>query len=257
MDRNLSIWGLRTLGAVFVAAAAATAFVSSSGWVRWLVVAIFVVAGAVCFIGAEVHKKRLATEIRDSAPRLVVEDRPNRVVNLNPRLDEVTSFFSTDIVVTAVSGTGTPVDGRERIHVVQLNVSNTPVLRKSKEKAEGVYLSIRYLRDEVTLHTLNGRWSTDDQNLHRESAQRASQKIIDPNGNPEVCDIACKFLDDDQCYAIDDTLRFHPGGWRQYPLGTGPVEVELTANQSGYDPVVTRWLLTHDGPGGEPHLEPL
>jgi hypothetical protein len=136
-------------------------------------------------------------------------------------------------------------------------VTNEPINKKSKQKAENVTLSIRYLRDGEEIMTRDGRWSGDSQLNPFEWSQRASERTIAPNLNPERFDVAIKYPEDDQCFAMDDTVRFHQDDWRKYPLGNGPVEIEVTARQSGEEPVVTRWRLTHGGPGGSLHLDSL
>jgi hypothetical protein len=255
-DRSTAIWNLRA-GALLLVLAEIPLIVIKrpTGTTHGLEIALIV--GAVIVVAwGQVHQRKMANERRGSTPRLIVKDPLIHEWNLNPRL-ESPGFFSSDMVVTVVSGTGTPDDGREKIQVAHLHLSNEPKAKKSKEKAEDVNLSIRYSREDSELLTLNGRWSTDDQRLPFELTQRASERTLAPNGNPERCDIAYKYVDDDECFAIDDTVRFHPNDWRKYPLGNGPVDVEVTARQSGEEPVVTRWRLTHDGPGGSLHLNSL
>ena len=197
---------------------------------------IALVVGAVALIvWGQVHQRRMAREERDSAPRLVVGGVLVKEWPLNPRLDA--QGFTTGDVLTMASGIDMAghTDERERIHAAHLHVTNEPKNKKSKQMAENVTLSIRYLRDgEEIVPPLNGRWSGDDQLSPFEWTQRASERSISTNNrNPERLDVAIKYPADNECCAMDDTVRFNAGDWRKYPLGPGPVEVEVTALQAG------------------------
>jgi hypothetical protein len=255
IDRNAGMWGARSLGAVFLVASVAT-FAVGSGGLRWVALAILILSIA-CFVGGELQKRKMAAESRDSLPRLLVGNVLVKEWPLNPRLD--VQGFTTGDTLTMASGIGMTgsTDERVRIHAVHLHVTNEPVNKRSKQKAEAVTLSIRYSRDGEEIMTRDGRWSGDSQLNPLEWTQRASEKTISPNFNPERFDVAIKYPEDDECFAMDDTVRFNPADWRKYPLGSGPLEVEVTARQSGEEPVVTRWLLSHDGPGSAPRLERL
>ncbi len=255
-DRDAAIWSLRGGALVLVISEIPLVLVKRPTHATHGLELALLIAAVILVLWGQFHQWKMKRELRGSAPRLVVANPLIHEWNLNPQL-ETQGFTSGDFIITSVSGTGTPNDGRQKITVAHLYLSNEPVYKKSKQNAEGVNLSIRYIPQDLEAFTLNGRWSTDDQRLPFELTQRASERTLAPNGNPERCDIACKYVNDDQCFAIDDTVRFHPNDWRKYPLGNGPVEIEVTARQSGEEPVVTRWRLTHDGPGGSLHLDSL
>ena len=258
--QGISFSTLRGVGAVFLVGAFTVFIATSKGSPRLIAAGVLAILAVTCFGAAEMQKRRLASDIHDSRPLIVMSDPFVKEWPLNPRLDRVQGWASGDFITTAVSGTGEPmggIDEREKIHTVHLHVANKPTNSASKEVAKAVSLTIRYSRDGILIHEVNGRWSTDAQNIPYEGTQIASAHDLNANvNNPDICDVAIKYLSDNECFAMDDTVQFHPNDWRKYPLGPEPVDVEITAHQSGEDDTVTNWLLTHDGVGGILHLKP-
>jgi hypothetical protein len=75
-----------------------------------------------------------------------------------------------------------------------------------------------------------------------ESTQRPDQETLEANGVDNKFDVAAKFHDQDQCYAINDGSRYV--GWQEFPLGHDPVTVEAIAQRSNVKEIVSRWTLS-------------
>jgi hypothetical protein len=185
--------------------------------------------------------------IAGERPRLVIEAPFIQSVSFTSPSVTLTTRASAASMSTPIN----PLDTNE-FDVAYLHISNKP--KRGSTTAQSVQLELRFSRGDEILYEIAARWSDTSQSVGYESTQTPHQRDLSPNGLRHRFDIAAKFPNTDQCYAVNDENRYI--GWEARPLGKNPVTVEVTAQGANVETLISRWRLTHDGIEGSLHLEP-
>jgi hypothetical protein len=117
--------------------------------------------------------------------------------------------------------------------------------------ADKVHLTLTFRNGEEELFEIVGGWSDLDQREAPETYTNPRDRDVPPNGNEYRIDVATLF--DDELYAMNDRARI--GGFKVFPLGSGPVTVEATARRVGLLRAKSSWTLKSKG--NELELTPL
>jgi hypothetical protein len=175
----------------------------------------------------------LAVQIMRERPRLVVGQ---------PSVEPVA--ITTLVVDERSRGANlAPVAGPPAaLLIAYLQVWNEP--KQGSRTAEMVSLRLRFMRGENVVREFPARWSPTLQPAGHESTQNPHEEDLAADGARHKFDVAAILPGERQCYAVNDRSRFL--GWKAYPLGTGPVTVEVIAKGSNAR-TTSRWVLTHDG----------
>lgn len=197
----------------------------------------------------------LLISIRRERPRLTV-DRP-AIEPVEYRVSGGTSASISAQTTTSTASVWPPRPSKQRVQKYfqegYLHIHNNPKSRSGERYAKDVAITLRYLRSGDLLHEISARWSDNDQDAGYEVTQVPHQRTLAPNGVRHKIDIAAMFSDDDNLYAVDDSVRFH--GWKKYPLGVGPVTVEVEARGSRVR-TTSQWILGKDDSGTSMRLSP-
>ena len=86
----------------------------------------------------------------------------------------------------------------------------------------------------------------------RDKILRAPEVPLPANGNARLLDVALKYVEEDQCYAMNDENVVHPF-LRVRPLGNRPVNLHIDVRGSGCR-ASAQFDLLHDGVGSHPCL---
>lgn len=178
---------------------------------------------------------------RQEQPRLVFGEPvvTLRGINVSPptggytplRLDEVK--FGTGATAPIVGTYATTHIGPSHITALfaYVPVENRPT--RGGTDAANVKARLRFSDSAGNVITeMHGRWADTDMEGRRDTILRAPEVPLRANGNPRLLDIALKYLEDDQCYAMNDENVFYPM-LRYRPLGPRLVRVEIEVRGSG------------------------
>lgn len=110
-------------------------------------------------------------------------------------------------------------------------VENRPA--RGGQDAANVKARIRFLDAGGALITeMHGRWADTDMDHGRDKILRAPEVPLPANGNARLLDVALKYFEDDQCFAMNDENVMYRL-LRHRPLGNRPVHVQIDVRGSG------------------------
>lgn len=198
----------------------------------------------------------------------LVRDHPRlRFENANTRSHPITVDMTTQRAFTSappqvfINGVPESVESslttkKLPFDIAFLSVCNDPGRRMGVRSVDKVTLRLRFWRPgESNLPRIPlVRWSDLDQGEPFETTGRPHERDLAANGASHEFDVAGKFPEGNGCYALDAQSRLL--GYERMPLGTPPVYVQAIARGVTAKRVEV-WVLTHDGPGGSLHLDPL
>lgn len=130
-------------------------------------------------------------------------------------------------------------------------VENRP--KRGGQDAANVKARIRFLDAAGTLITeIHGRWADTDMDHGRDKILRAPEVPLPANGNARLLDVALKYVEDDQCFAMNDENVMYRR-LRHRPLGNRLVHVQIDVRGSGCQ-ASADFDLIHEGIGSVQRL---
>jgi hypothetical protein len=223
--------------AVTAAGAFGVAALALQRWRAWTAL------GIVCFFIVAAIVLAVMTYL--DRPRIFIGQPHSSKAIFNWPLQE--SSFSADYVTFTTAHGGTTPDyvpesravRSETRPIVYLHVWNEPRRAASTRYAHNVHLTLTFRIGEEVLHKIVGRWSDLDQRDAPETYTNPRDRDVPPNGNRYRIDVAASL--DDGLFAMNDRARL--GGFKVFPLGPGPVSVEVSARGVGLLRANSLWTL--------------
>jgi hypothetical protein len=238
-DRTTHTWAVGFFGFAVAFGVISLAVHTWRAWVAVGLAALFLVLAGL--FGVIAYRNRPRLFIGDSLIDKTIFTSPvgeawhsTDIVDVTETFLPVPSGQTATTSPTIISGT----IQRTR-PIVYLHVWNEPRREKSTRYADKVHLKIKFFGDADEPTEIVARWSDLDQRDAPETFSIPRPRDIPPNGNKYRIDVAALF--DDGFYAMNDRARI--GGFKVFPLGNGPIKVEVAARGTGGLKAIGNWRL--------------
>jgi hypothetical protein len=214
----------------------------SNGWVKALLIAVAIVLFAA----------GLLSLIHDlwSRPRLQIKNGGSlgREMLVSHHTESGVSMTSTtDFVITAVTAVPPPgaLNVREFAYLRAYNATRWMAARKP---INNLAVQLRFVaRDGSEMFTIHGRWADSEPLFGSWQHQTVTVKpVLHPKTSALIDVAGC--LDRGTFHAINDEGR--EIGMKKYPLGVGPVYLEVLVTSDQCRDNRTHWMIESDGKWG-------